>query len=138
MPGAIKKLSVAVLVDQEKVVAQDGTVSFQPRTAQEMTDLHDLVASAVGYDQTRGDVLTIKSMAFQQPATEGTLAESSVLAAFGPINAMSLIQLGVLSVVALILGLFVIRPILSSGRGAQVIEGESTPCLLYTSPSPRD
>lgn len=130
VPGAIKKLSVAVLVDQERVVAQDGTVTFQPRSAQEMTDLRDLVASAVGYDEKRGDVLTIKSMAFQQPAQDGTLAESSYLSAFGPLNAMSLIQLAVLSVVALILGLFVIRPILSSGRGGAAIVAEGAPLAL--------
>lgn len=129
-PGAIKKLSVAVLVDQETVVAQDGTVTFQPRTDQEMADLKDLVASAVGYDQARGDVLTIKSMPFNQPLSEGTLAESSFLSAFGPINAMSLIQLAVLSVVALILGLFVIRPILSSGRSAALIEADGAPLAL--------
>ena len=40
---------------------------------------------------------------------------------FGPfasLNLMSIIQLAVLSLVALILGLFVIRPILTSGSGA--------------------
>lgn len=130
LPGAIRKLSVAVLVDQERVVAEDGTVTFQPRSEQEMTDLKDLVASAVGYDQARGDVLTLKSMPFQQPISEGTVAESSLLAAFGPINAMSLIQLGVLSVVALILGLFVLRPILSSGRGVMAIEQDGAPLSL--------
>lgn len=130
VPGAIKKLSVAVLVDQERVVAEDGTVTFQPRSDQEMADLKDLVASAVGYDEARGDVLTIKSMPFNQPVTTGTLAESSLLATFGPINAMSLIQLAVLSVVALVLGLFVIRPILSSGRAAPALESDGPPLAL--------
>jgi flagellar M-ring protein FliF len=130
MPGAVRKLSVAVLVDQERIVADDGTVTFQPRTEQEMTDLKDLVASAVGYDEARGDVLTLKSMPFQQPLSEGTVAESSLMSAFGPINAMSLIQLAVLSIVALILGLFVIRPILSSGRAAPALETDSIPLAL--------
>jgi flagellar M-ring protein FliF len=130
MPGAIKKLSVAVLVDQERVVAEDGTVTFQPRSDQELADLKDLVSSAVGYDQTRGDVLTLKSMPFQQPLAEGTLAESSLFSAFGPINAMSLIQLAVLSIVALVLGLFVLRPILASGRGLNALEADGSPLAL--------
>ncbi len=114
MPGAVSKLSVAVLVDQEKVVAADGTVTFQPRSDAELATLKELVASAVGLDTTRGDVLTLKSLPFQQQTVAGTLVESSFLAAFGPINMMSVIQLSVLALVALILGLFVIRPVLTS------------------------
>lgn len=130
MPGAIKKMSVAVLVDQERIVAEDGTVTFQPRSEQEMADLQALVGSAAGYDEARGDVLTIKSMPFQQPLVEGTVAEASLFSAFGPINAMSLIQLAVLSVVALILGLFVLRPILAAGGSAGAIEQDGAPLSL--------
>lgn len=118
LPGAVSKLSVAVLVDQEKVVAADGTVTFQPRSDVELAVLKELVASAVGLDTTRGDVLTLKSLPFQQQAVEGTLVESSFMAAFGPNNIMSVIQLGVLALVALILGLFVIRPVLTSSASA--------------------
>jgi flagellar M-ring protein FliF len=115
-PGSIRKVSVAVLVDQEKVVAADGTVTFQPRTDAELATLRELVASAVGIDDARGDVLTLKSLPFQEQAIEGTLVEASM---FAGLDMMSMIQLGVLSLVALILGLFVIRPILMSGSASQ-------------------
>ena len=115
-PGSVRKLSVAVLVDQEKIVATDGSVTFQPRTDAELATLKELVASAVGIDQTRGDVLTLKSLPFQQQAVEGTLVEAS---RFAGLDMMSMVQLGVLSLVALILGLFVIRPILTSGGSGQ-------------------
>ena len=74
--------------------------------------IKELVASAIGIDQARGDVLTLKSLPFQQQAVEGTLVEASM---FAGLDVMSMIQLAVLSLVALILGLFVIRPILTSG-----------------------
>lgn len=131
LPGAVSKLSVAVLVDQEKVTAADGTVSFQPRSDAELATLKELVASAVGLNTTRGDVLTLKSLPFQQPAVEGTLAVAGFMAAFGPINIMAMIQLGVLALVALILGLFVIRPVLSSSaRTAGQLSGPSMPLAL--------
>lgn len=130
-PGAIRKLSVAVLVDQEAVTGTDGTVKFQPRSDTELATLRELVASAVGLDETRGDVLTLKSLPFQQPVADGTLAEASFMAGFGPLNLMSVIQLGLLAVVALILGLFVIRPILmSSGRGAAQLSAPAVPLAL--------
>jgi len=112
-PGSIRKLSVAVLVDQEQVVASDGSVTFKARTDAELATLKELVGSAVGIDQARGDVLTLKSLPFQQQAVEGTLVEASL---FAGLDLMSMVQLGVLSLVALILGLFVIRPILTSRR----------------------
>ncbi|MBC7736342.1 MAG: flagellar M-ring protein FliF [Candidatus Saccharibacteria bacterium] len=116
-PGSIRKLSVAVLVDQEKVTAPDGSVTYQPRTDAELDTLKELVGSAAGIDQTRGDVLTLKSLPFQQQVVEGTLVEASM---FAGLDLMSTIQLAVLALVALILGLFVIRPILTSGKVAEL------------------
>ena len=131
VPGAVAKLSVAVLVDQEKLTAADGTVTFQPRSDAELATLKELVSSAVGLDTTRGDVLTLKSLPFDQQAVGGTLVESSFLSTFGPLNLMSMIQLGVLALVALILGLFVIRPILtSSARSVGQLEAPMMPLAL--------
>lgn len=114
-PGSVRKVSVAVLVDQETVVAADGTVTFQPRSPEELATLTELVASAVGLDEARGDVLTLKSLPFQPIAVDGTLIEAGMFGSLGNLDVMSIIQLAVLSLVALILGLFVIRPILTSG-----------------------
>ena len=117
-PGSIRKISVAVLVDQEKIVASDGTISFQPRADAELATLHDLVASSVGFDSARGDVLTLKSLPFSLTPEEGTIAQAGWLAGLGHLDIMSIIQLAVLSLVAVILGLFVIRPILTSASRA--------------------
>ncbi len=113
-PGAIRKVSVAVLVDQEAVTAADGSVTFQPRSDAELATLRELVASAVGLDESRGDVLTLKSLPFQQTPAEGALVEAGFLGGLGQIDLMSVLQLAVLAFVALVLGLFVIRPILTS------------------------
>lgn len=124
VPGAIRKLSVAVLVDQEEVVAADGSVTVQPRSEEELATLRELVESAVGFDATRGDVLTLKSLPFQPVPVAGSLAEAGLMAGLmASLDVMSLIQIAVLAVVALVLGLFVIRPILASGaaRAPQLV-----------------
>ena len=117
-PGAVRRLTVAVLVNEIRQVGADGTVSWQPRPEEELATLRELVASAVGLDEGRGDVLTLKSLSFEPQAEQGSLAEASLLSGLGPINAMGVIQMAMLALVALLLGLFVLRPMLAASRGA--------------------
>jgi len=56
---------VAVLVDQNRVV-KGGKTSVAPRTKEEVAALEDIVKKAVGFDTTRGDSLTIQSLAFHR------------------------------------------------------------------------
>jgi flagellar M-ring protein FliF len=116
--GAIKRLTVAVLVNGLVEADANGAESYIPRPDAEMEALRDLVASAVGFDEERGDVITLKSMQFQPFAVQGTAAEPSFFSSLG-LDVMSLIQAAVLGIVALVLGLFVVRPILAQqGRAA--------------------
>lgn len=113
-PGGVKKVSVAVLLDGLLVTAADGTQTVEPRSDEELAVLRELVASAAGIDEARGDVLTLKSLAFEPDPAAGELLEAGFLTSLGPIDTMSLIQIVVLAFVALVLGLFVLRPVLTS------------------------
>ena len=113
-PGAIKRLSVAVLVNGTSSVAADGALVFEPRSEEELSVLRDLVASAVGYDEARGDLLTLKTLEFESAGPAGTEVQSSFFSSLG-LDLMSLIQAAILGLVALVLGLFVLRPILNKG-----------------------
>lgn len=110
-PGGVRRLTVAVLVDG--IRAPDG--AWAPRSDAELEDLRELVASAVGYDETRGDRITIKSMEFEPAPLNG--AEAGAAGWLSRLDPMALIQLAVIAVVALALGLFVLRPLITSGRG---------------------
>ncbi len=113
-PGAMRKISVAVLVDGLTVTNADGTVTPELRPQAELDVLRELVASAVGLDETRGDVLTLRSLAFEPTASEGTLVEAGgMLSGLGLADVLPMAQFLVLAVVALILGLFVVRPVLT-------------------------
>lgn len=120
VPGSVRKISVAVLVDGQEVTAADGTVSVQPRPDDELAILRELVASAVGLDEARGDVLTLRSLTFQPVPLAGEFAEAGIFSGLGKLDLMTLIQTAVLALVALVLGLFVIRPMVagSSRRSA--------------------
>ncbi len=111
-PGAIKRLTVAVLVNGSRSVNATGIETFEPMPEAEMDALKELVASAVGFDETRGDVITLKSLDLPAVEPQGTRASASIWQKVH-FDAMSLIQMAVLAIVSLVLGLFVIRPILT-------------------------
>ena len=125
-PGAVRRMTVAVMVDGVVTTAEDGTRSWAPRPEEELATLRELVASAVGLDEARGDVLTLKSLEFQElTLPPGTEAATSLLPPLGQIDVMSMIQTAVLAVVALVLGLFVVRPVLTSASRTALPSPES-------------
>nr|WP_272911503.1 flagellar basal-body MS-ring/collar protein FliF [Loktanella sp. M215] len=119
-PGSVKRLTVAVLVNDAVTVAPDGTTTATPRTPEELTALTELVSSAVGLDPDRGDVITLRAMTFGPQPDLGTAAIAPGLLS-APLNLMRIIQIAVAAVVALILGLFVVRPILTSPATAMAL-----------------
>lgn len=130
-PGAVKRLTVAVLVNGTFETGPDGAQSFVPLPEPEQEALRDLVASAVGFDETRGDAITIRSLPFERPEGLGTGPVEPGLFA-GPIDAMRLAQMAILGLVTLLLGVFVLRPILAR---PQPIEAQSLGGAL---PAPAD
>lgn len=116
-PGAIRRMTVAVLVNGTSTETAEGETLIAPRPDDEMEALRELVASAVGFDEARGDVITLKSMTFQPALAMGTSAESSVFKGM-TLDLMAIIQTAVLAIVAIVLGLFVIRPLLAGGSSS--------------------
>lgn len=121
-PGGIRRLSVAVLIDG--LIATDG--SWQPRPEAELADLNALVASAVGFNAERGDVITIKSLQFEALALGEGSASPSWLSQLDP---MSLIQLAVITLLVLALAFFVIRPLLLSQSRNRITDQAPLPAL---------
>lgn len=124
--GEVKRVTVAVLVDGVATVAADGTRSWQPRPEAEVEQLRDLVRAAVGFDEERGDMVTVETLEFADRPDAGSVATGGVMT-FLERNAMQLIQMGVLAAVALGLAMFVIRPILSAAENAPLMQPERLP-----------
>lgn len=111
-PGAIARISVAVLLDGVRGEAADGSETWSPLPEAELEALRELVESAVGFNTARGDAITLKSMPFQPVPQAPPLSGPGLLAQMTA-NSAALVPLLVLGLVLLVLGLFVVRPILS-------------------------
>lgn len=107
-PGGVQRITVAVLVNERG--AEGGEAG--PRSAEELSALGELVASAVGLNEARGDVLTIRAMPFSLPDAADAAPVGILAGLAAGLDVMRLVQLAVLALVALVLGLFVVRPIL--------------------------
>jgi flagellar M-ring protein FliF len=125
-PGAVKRITVAVLVNEAPVLDENGVETFVPREEEELNALRDLVASAVGFDEARGDIITIKSMGLLTLAPQGTEVGASVFDGLH-LDLMSAIQMAVLALVTVILGLFVVRPLLSNNAVANMPDVPALP-----------
>ncbi len=109
--GSVKRITVAVLVNSASTeLATSGNENVL--LDQELASLSALVESAVGFDAERGDIVTIRSMPFQSIPQVGSTAPVGLIERLN-LNIMSLILTAVLAFVALVLGLFVLRPILT-------------------------
>ena len=62
--GNIKRLSAAVVVNYRKKVDENGEVTYEPLTAEEIKEINSLVREAMGYSEKRGDSLTVTNGLF--------------------------------------------------------------------------
>ncbi len=122
-PGRVKRLSVAVAVDGVTAPGEDGKPgAYSPRAAEEMQRIEQLVRSAVGFDQTRGDVVTVVNVRFNRSADGvGGVEAANPLAGFDKNDLMRAAELGVLALVAVFMILFVARPLLKGPAGQSAV-----------------
>lgn len=66
-PGSIRKLSVAVLVDEPTSADAEGNVITTPLSDAQMARINTLVMDAIGFNMARGDSLNVVSAPFVTP-----------------------------------------------------------------------
>lgn len=126
-PGSLQRLSVAVLLDG------------QPDEAT-LSNIEKVVQAAVGYDQDRGDTITISAMPFERPPTEDQdreLTEASQREFY-----ISLAKVGAVVIIALLFFLFLrsvlIKPafrVLSPSEALPAGAGASQIAALASAPT---
>ena len=127
-PGQIKRLSVAVAVDGSQTVGQDGKLGpYVPRNAEEMRRIEDLVRSAVGYSEPRGDKVTVYNVKFTRDDQD--IKASSFLSGFDKNDLMRAAELGILAIVAALVIFFVIRPMILPPKSEQEAMADETALL---------
>ncbi len=112
--GAVKRLSVAVVVDGTYADDGAGNMTYTPRSADEIAQILTLVRSAVGFSAERGDSVEVVNMQFaERPelAPLGTEADAGLLD-FTRDDLMNGAEMAVTLLIALALVFFVMRPLL--------------------------
>jgi len=133
----IHRISVAVMVDGTEQHAPDGTVSWQPRPAEELDRIARLVKTAIGFDQKRGDQVEVVSMRFAAE-DDGAPVETHGMLGSGLERAdlMHLGQTVLVGLVAITVLLLIVRPMVmrittmpgatlpgDDGRGGRALGG---------------
>ncbi len=111
--GNITGLSVSVLVADKITLNADGKPEPpKPRTAEELKSIENMVASAIGIDKQRGDVINVLSMPFVEPqrssAEDGSIT-GNLLYQYMPLIKYALIGFGML-----LIYLILIRPVIKT------------------------
>jgi flagellar M-ring protein FliF len=109
--GTVKRISAAVLVDGTYKPDANGTPVYAPRSQQELDQIATLVKSAIGFDEKRGDVVQVVNMQFNTPQDVGT--PPFQLLGLEKEDLMRIAELLVLSVIAVLVLLLVVRPLLN-------------------------
>jgi flagellar M-ring protein FliF len=128
-PGEVRKLSVAVAVDGKLTPAAEpgGEPTYEPRSAEEITQIEDLVKAAMGFDESRGDQVRVTNVRFNRDAlvSAGGTDGGDPLFNFTKNDIMRGVELAVLLITGLLLIFFVLRPLMKSASGG----GAGVPAL---------
>jgi flagellar M-ring protein FliF len=109
----IDRISLAVMVDGTEQPGADGKAAWQPRSPEDLERITNLVKSAIGFDEKRGDQVNVVSMRF---VTDNTLAADNG-GLFGlhleKPDVMHLAQTALFGVIGLLALLLVLRPMVA-------------------------
>jgi flagellar M-ring protein FliF len=107
--GRIKRVTVAVLLDNVHAQDAEGKESTQPLSTAQIEDITRLVKSTVGFDEARGDSVNVVNAPFRV-STETLVPEQTPL--WQRPWVMYALRLGLGALVLLVLVLGVLRPLL--------------------------
>jgi len=68
--GSIKRLSLAVVVNNKQLVDPKGKISYRPLNDAEKQEISDLAKQAMGFSEARGDTISVVNSTFINPAKE--------------------------------------------------------------------
>ncbi|MDA0938733.1 MAG: flagellar basal-body MS-ring/collar protein FliF [Proteobacteria bacterium] len=124
--GRIERLSIAVLIDG-KYIQENGVQTYKERTPEEIAQVKVLVASAVGFDEARGDKLEVVNLPFNQ---ENIILEDEGIFAFIKNDPKGFAQIIIIGIIVILILLLVVRPIvmrmISNKASDQISDSEES------------
>ncbi len=132
--GRLARLTVAVVVDNKTVAGDKGGNKSVPFTPQELEHLTTLTRNAVGYNETRGDNVSVINQPFHQDPNGDT--SQPPMAFWERPGVLDLIKQGAGILVALLVAFGLLRPLLrgltrspSPGKELALAQGGVPPTI---------
>ena len=110
--GAIKRMSVAVLVDGMRTLDDNGVLQYKARPDAEMKLLATLVRGAIGFNADRGDTVEVINMEFADFVPPEEALDLSFLG-LTKNDIFKFVEMLVMVIIALLVILLVVRPLIS-------------------------
>lgn len=118
----VKRLSVAVALNGVSEIDANGAPVYTPRSAEEIARIEQLVKSAIGYDEARGDQVSVVDIRFTpSPAPSLDAPPPAAQPLLSAPDVMRMAEIGALAMIVLGLGFFVLRPMLTAPAEAPLI-----------------
>jgi flagellar M-ring protein FliF len=135
--GKLKRLTVAVLIDNPRTVGKDGKSKEVPLTPQQLEHVNQLVKDAVGFDEARGDSVNVVNASFTEeaPAPAGELETPPFWEA--PLfRDLAKIVAGALVLLALVLSVLrpLVRSLIAPSRGPVTLTRTTEAALAAGTP----
>ena len=113
--GQLRRLAAALVIDdavEHKLEGQQVKETRRRRTPEELKQIEELARATVGFDEKRGDMLTVQNLAYQQTPVAAPLPPTMVMRVRGELNRWAdLVRYGVIGVLFLAVYLMLLRPV---------------------------
>lgn len=120
---SVSRLSIAVVVNRERLAAVLGAEATPERIAERIAEIEKLVSSAAGFDTARGDVINVSSVEFIDGIAGVEMAEPGMFESIGR-HAGTMINALAFVVVVFLVSWFGLRPLVAAVAGKKEEDGE--------------
>ncbi|MDQ6433726.1 flagellar basal-body MS-ring/collar protein FliF [Mesorhizobium sp. LHD-90] len=134
----LTKLSIAVVVNQQRLAAILGEGATPDKVAERIADIQKVVASAAGLDEARGDKLNVSAVEFIDGLDGSEIAGPGIMDSIGR-HTGTMINAGAFIAVVFLLAFFGLRPMVAALQrpaGAPALAGPSFDEVQRSLPNP--
>lgn len=132
---SVNKMSIAVVVNQQRLIAILGKDAPADQIAARVGDIQKMVASATGFDEKRGDIIDVSAVEFIDGLDGQEIAAPGMLESVGRYTG-SIINAGAFIVVVFLVAFFGLRPMASALTARPAIAGPSFDEVQRSLPTP--
>ncbi|MET3591988.1 flagellar M-ring protein FliF [Mesorhizobium shonense] len=135
---SVTKMSIAVVVNQERLKTILGKDATPEQIAKRVADIQKMVASATGFDDKRGDVIDVSAVEFIDGLDGEPIDRPGILASIGTYSG-TMINAGAFIVVVFLVAFFGLRPMaaaLTASAKPAAVAGPSFDDVQRSLPTP--